>query len=273
MISEVTTQRQTPEGFIRKELPNKFVAAHRLEIGPVSWASLGLTEAIIYAERGLDPAYLNPLVFFWSAQHSSHDRDNEILGADLRIRPIQGLSLYGALFIDELYLKELFTQDARNKVAFQGGMYLVDLLGLEDTDLRLEYVRVQPCVYTHKFPVNTYRHDDVVLGHWLDQNGDDLFLAVRHRFSRHLRVAAHLAKTRQGEQGEQPWCHAEPRQYSFLYGTVDQTLTLGLSLDCEPIHNLRASLGYERTERRNKNHQAGEDETLNEFSLALSFDY
>lgn len=273
LLPEVKTEYQTPQGFIRSEYPNKFVAAHRLEIQIFSRVDLGLTEAIIYGERGLDLAYLNPLVFFWSAQHSSHDRDNEILSADLRVRPIQGLSLYGAVFIDELYLKKLFAQDARNKAAFQGGLCLVDPLGLADTDLRLEYTRVQPCVYTHKFPVNTYRHDGVVLGHWLEQNGDDLFLAVRHRFSRSLRLSTQLARTRQGEKGEMPWCHAEPWRYSFLDGIVDRTQTLGLSLDYEPIHNLRASLSYERTERRNKDLQAGDDETLNQFSLALSFDY
>jgi hypothetical protein len=273
LLSDVKTERHTPEGFIRTEYANKFIAAHRLEIGFLSWATLGLSEAVIYGERGLDLAYSNPLVFFWSAQHSSHDRDNEILGADLRVRPIPGLDLYGALFIDEIYLKKLFAQDARNRVAFQGGIYLVDPLGLEDTDLRLEYARVQPCVYTHKFPVNTYRHDGVSLGHWLEENGDDLYLAARHRFSRQLRITTYLARTRQGERGEQPWCHLESWRYPFLWGIVDRTLTVGVGLEAELIHQLRASLHYERRERDNKDHLAGEDETLNELSLALSFEY
>jgi hypothetical protein len=273
LLSGEATERVTPEGFIRKEYPNKFVAAHRIEASPFSWLSLGLHEAIIYGERGLDLAYLNPLVLFWSAQHSSHDRDNVILGGDFRARPIKGFSLYGALFIDELSLEDMFTQDARNKVALQGGLYLVDLLGFENTDFRLEYTRVQPCVYTHKFPVNDYCHDGVTLGHWLEENGDDLYLAARHRFSRQLSIVAHLGRTRRGEKGEQPWCHLDSGRYSFLWGTVDRTLLLGLSLDVEPSHNLRASMSYERTERKNRDHIPGEDENLDELSFTLSFDY
>lgn len=273
LLSDVKTGYQTAEGFIREEYANKYLAAHRLEIGLHSRVSLGLTEAIIYGERNLDLAYLNPLVFFWSAQHSSRDRDNEILSADLRVWPIGGVSLYGALFLDELYLKKLFANDARNKIAVQGGVYLVDPLGLRDTDLRLEYARVQPCLYTHKFPVNTYRHNGVILGHWLEENGDDLYLETRYRLSRNLRMALHMARTRQGEKGKQPWCHAESWRYSFLWGIVERTVTLGCTLAVEPIHNLRTAISYKRVERRNKDHQAGADEIQNELFLSLTFDY
>ena len=274
LISDVMTEYQTADGlFVRREYPNKFVAAHRLEIGLLNWLDLGLTETIIYGERDLDFAYLNPLVLFWSAQHSSHDRDNETMGADIRIRPFPGLSLYGALFIDEIYLKELLASDARNKGAFQGGIYIVDPLGIADTDLRVEYVRVQPCVYTHKFPVNTYCHDGFTLGHWLGQNGDDLFLELRHRFSRCLRFDVQLEKTRHGQKGEMPYCHDEPARYSFLQGIVDRTMAFSFILCYEPIKDLCASLSYKRIKRRNKDHIAGEDENLNEISLALSFDY
>jgi len=273
LFSDVKTVYQTAEGFIRESYANKYLAAHRLEIGLHSRACLGLTEAIIYGERNLDLAYLNPLVFFWSAQHSSHDRDNEILSADLRFWPIAGVTLYGALFLDELYLKKLFADDARNKIAVQGGVYLVDPMGLRDTDLRLEYARIQPCLYTHKFPVNTYRHNGVILGHWLEENGDDLYLEARHRLSRNLRIAIQMTRTRQGERGEQPWCHAESWRYSFLWGIVERTVTLGCTLDVEPIHNFRTAISYKRVDRRNKDHQTGADEIQHELFLSLIFDY
>ncbi len=273
LMSEMKREYITPEGFSRSEYANKFLAAHRLEVAPVSWLEFGLTEAIIYGERDLDLAYVNPLVFFWSAQHSSHDRDNEAMGADLWIRPVPGMSLYGALFLDEIYLKKVFAEDARNKVAVQGGIYLVDLMGLEDTDLRMEYARVQPCVYTHKFVANTYRHDGVCLGHWLEENGDDLYLAARHRFSRQIRVAVEVARTRQGEKGELPWCHTDSGRYHFLWGTVEETVALGISMDLEPLHDVNASLSLWRFQRENKDHQAGEDETLHEISLTLRFEH
>jgi len=261
------------DGFLRRQFVDKFLAAHRVEIGLLNNLHVGLTETIIYGERNLDISYLNPLVFFWSAQHSSHDRDNETLSFDIWFQPARNFGLYTALFIDELHLKGLFANDARNKVGYLGGVQLVDPLGLSDTDVRLEYARVTPCVYTHKYPVNSYQHDGEPLGHWLEQNGDDLSVLLRHRFSRHLGLRAQFSRTRHGEPGEMPYCHGEPARYSFLQGTVDQTLNLNLGIDYEPIKDVRAVLLYQRNERENIGHVSGENETSNELSLELFIDY
>jgi hypothetical protein len=149
----------------------------------------------------------------------------------------------------------------------------VDPLGLSNTDVNLEYARVTPCVYTHKYPVNSYQHDGQPLGHWLEQNGDDLFISVHHRFSRHLGLITHISRTRHGEPGEMPWCHGEPARYSFLQGTIDRTLTVGLGIDYEPIKDVRAKLRYQRSERENIDHVSGANETRNELSLELVVDY
>jgi hypothetical protein len=264
---------ETVDGFIRRSYVQKFVAAHRIEANPLRGVFFGLTETIVYGERNIDLAYLNPLVFFWSAQHGSHDRDNETLSADIEIVVKRGVRLYGALFVDEIYLKEIFSDDARNKVALQGGFHLTDPLGLHDTDVRVEYARVQPCVYTHKFTVNTYRHDGYALGHWLGQHGDDLFVMAAHRFSRRLRLVLRAARTRRGEKGELPWCHDQPKRYSFLKGVVDRTNSLGASVEFEPLKDLRALVSYHWNKRYNRDQVPGTEEVLNELAVQISFDY
>jgi len=273
LLPTTATLYYNSNGFLRRQYVDKFLAAHRVEIGLLKNLHVGLTETIVYGERNLDISYLNPLVFFWSAQHSSHDRDNETLSFDIWVQPARNVGLYAALFIDELHLKGLFANDARNKVGYQGGIQLVDPLGLSDTDVRLEYARITPCVYTHKYPVNSYQHDGESLGHWLEQNGDDLFVSLGHRFSRHLGLRTHFSRTRHGEPGEMPYCHGEPARYSFLQGTVDRTLTLSLGIDYEPIKDVCASLQYQRSDRENIGHVAGENETSNEISLELILDY
>ena len=96
---------------------------------------LGVNEAVIYGERGLDIAYLNPFMFFWSAQHHWGDRDNETMGADIEIHALDGLSLYGALFVEELYLRGFFDGDSRNKISFQLGTFIVDPLSFQNFDV------------------------------------------------------------------------------------------------------------------------------------------
>jgi hypothetical protein len=273
LLSDVVHTYQTGDGFIRKEYAEKYVAAHRLEYRPFWRLTVGLTESIIYGERDLDPAYLNPLLLFWSAQHSSHDRDNETMSADVEIIPFKGIRCYGAVLIDEIYLKEIFADDARNKVALQAGLHLVDPFGCNDTDLRLEYARVQPCVYSHKFPVNTYRHDGWPLGHWLEENGDDLSVLAGHRLSEHLRLTALFSRTRRGEPGQMPWCHTESSRYSFLQGVIDRHTQLKLTADVEPFKDIRFLGGYHWQHRENRENRPGDDTTRHEVFVTAYLEY
>jgi len=272
LLSDVVYTYETDNGFIRKEYAEKYIAAHRLEYSPFWRVTLGLTESIVYGERDIDPAYLNPLLLFWSAQHSSHDRDNEIMSADVEIIPLRGVRCFAAFLIDEIYLKEIFADDARNKIALQAGFQLVDPFGWNDTDVHVEYARVQPCVYTHKFPVNTYLHDGWPLGHWLE-NGDDISLLAGHRLSEHLRMAVELSRTRRGEQGRMPWCHSEPDRYSFLQGIVDRSTEMTLTLIVEPAKDIGILGGYHWHRRENREHVSGDDASLHEVFITMNVEY
>ena len=273
LLSEATRQYETDDGFIRKEYAQKYIAAHRLEFRPFWRITVGLTESIVYGERDLDLSYLNPLLLFWSAQHSSHDRDNETMSMDLEIIPRQGLRCYAAVFIDEIYLKEMFADNARNKAAIQAGFHLVDPLGWNDSDVHLEYVRVQPCVYTHKFVVNSYRHDGLPLGHWLGENGDDIYLQIGHRLTPLVRLALEASRTRRGEPGQLPWCHADPARYSFLQGVIDRNTQATVIVDVEPFKDVLISCGYVWSRSENRKHIQENDATRQEVFVRLDFEY
>ena len=273
LLSEVVHAYETEDGFIRQEYAEKYVAAHRLEYSPFWRVTVGLTESIIYGERDVDLSYLNPLLLFWSAQHGSHDRDNETMSADVEFIPLTGMRCFAAVLIYEIYLKEMFADDARNKVAVQAGFHLVDPFGWSDTDVHLEYARVQPCVYSHKFPVNTYRHDGWPLGHWLEENGDDISLLAGHRFSEHLRLAVELSRTRRGEPGEMPWCHSDSGRYTFLQGVIDRSTQMVLTMELEPIKDVRILGGYHWHRRENREHEPGDDATRHEVFMTMNLEY
>lgn len=259
--------------YSREEYRRKYIAAHRGELILWPGVKVGVGEAMIYGDRDLDPAYLNPLMFFWSAQHHWGDRDNEVMEADIKLNLIPGYTFYGAFLVDELYLKGLLTGNARNKVAYQGGVYLVDPLGLKDFDLRLEYTRVMPGVYTHKFRVNTYTNYGEILGYWSGENSDDLYLEARYRPSHRWELAPFFSRTRRGEHTEMPWAHSEPGRYPFLFGTVEWTRSFGLKVSYRPVEEFIISMGYKYTAVRNQGNQSGVHSRQNEFSLRVYVNY
>jgi hypothetical protein len=156
----------------------KNVAAHRLEVAIFPWLSLAAYETVIFGNRRFDPAYLNPIMFYRSAEHFWGNQDNVTMGLDMKLTAIPNLKLYGELFIDDLFIGRLGEGYYGNKVAFQLGALWVDILGIPNLDARAEYTRVEPYVYTHDKPINTYQNFTTVLGHWTGPNSYDLLVQL-----------------------------------------------------------------------------------------------
>lgn len=171
----------TSAGRIRKISAAKHFSAHRLEIYPSDWVEIGIMEAVVYGERGLEPSYLNPFNLYFSAEHNLGDMDNVAWGADLKIRPAAGVSLYGELFIDDMKTGELGTDFIGNKFAYLGGVKLAGPGPMNDFDFNLEYSRLDPFVYTHFFDINVYKNWNSSLGYFLPPNSDRWYLGLEWR--------------------------------------------------------------------------------------------
>lgn len=170
------------DGTARTLEREKHLAAHRLEVALAPWLDLGFQEVVIYGDRGLEPTYLNPIMFYWAAQSYLGDKDNLMMGVDADLHPGWGVRAYFAYVVDDLKKARIFSSDFANKFSFQTGLLWVDPLGQPDTDLRAEYVRIEPWIYTHKFPINTFRHFDAPLGHSLGPNSDRWQVGLKRRF-------------------------------------------------------------------------------------------
>ncbi len=174
----------------------KYLAAHRLEVALASWVDVGFHEVVVYGDRGVEPTYLNPLMFYWAAQSHLGDKDNVMMGFDIDVHPGGNRRYYLSYVIDDLKKAAIFSDDFANKFSLQAGMFWVDPPLLRDGDLFVEYVRIEPWIYTHKFPINTFRHFDAPLGHALAPNSDRLALAIEKRFgpNRMLRLLAQRSR-------------------------------------------------------------------------------
>jgi hypothetical protein len=169
----------TPQGNERRIVDQKFIAAHRLEIYPLKGVEIGLNEAVIYGERGLEPAYLNPINLYFSAQHNLGDMDNLAWSGDIELNLIRKLSLYGELFIDDMRTAKLGTDYHGNKFGYIAGFHTADPFLLLNTDITCEYIRLDPFLYSHQYAVNTYKNWNSCLGYPLPPNSDRLYLNLK----------------------------------------------------------------------------------------------
>ncbi|MEW6750557.1 MAG: capsule assembly Wzi family protein [Candidatus Latescibacterota bacterium] len=238
----------------------KHLAAHRLEASVTDWLDLGFEEMVIYGDRGPELAYLNPVMFYWAAQSYLGDKDNALMGIDFDLHPGHGLRLYGAYVVDDLRKARIFSNDYANKFSLQAGFRWADPPGLRDTDLWLEYVRLEPWLYTHKFPINHFTHFDAPLGHALGPNSDRWLIRLAHRLHPGLEAAAQLSRTRHGDNLLLPdggvqnvggdlhlgWRPGDPNEAKeFLAGRQGRWTRAGLEVSARLPAPLSLLLGYE----------------------------
>lgn len=180
----------------------KYIAAHRLEVALTDWLDLGFHEVVIYGDRGLEPTYLNPFMFYWAAQSHLGDKDNVMMGLDVDIHPGGNRRYYLSYVIDDLKKAAIFSDDFANKFSLQAGLFWVDPPLLRDGDMLVEYVRIEPWIYTHKYPINTFRHFDAPLGHEQAPNSDLIRLVLEKRLGPRWTFRMEGRRSRHGENEE-----------------------------------------------------------------------
>jgi hypothetical protein len=248
-----TLRSYESRGGLRRLENRRYIAAHRLEVFPKPWITLGFYEVVVYGDRGPEPSYLNPIMFYWSAEHYLGDRDNAVMGADFVLRPLNGFLTYASAYLDDFDLLDPDLGRTVNKVGFTGGLFWAEPFGIHDTDLRVEYTRIEPWVYTHKFPVNTYQHYGWGLGHWLGPNADGIFAQSRFRFSHRLSSSVTFQKLRKGKNrpGEDvggdifQWTRTESKK--FLAGALEKKTSFGIEMNYDMESGLLLRAGFMRS--------------------------
>ncbi len=246
-------QHYTPK-FFHGGHQEKALAAHRLEFSFAKAVDFGLYETVVFAGRRLEAAYLNPVMFFRSAEHYLGDRDNATIGMDVECTLLPGLRLYGELFIDDLTTSKLGTDFYGNKTAFLLGAHVVDPGGIADVDVRVEYARVRPFTYSHTKEVTNYTHYGTLLGHWIGANADNVYAEVAWHPSFWWQVRAWGEARRHGANppgqnvgGDPSEPHVYPRDpeyVPFLAGMRERICSVGLATSYQLVRNAFVWLAY-----------------------------
>ena len=169
----------------REVFADKYVAANLVTVRPVPRLYVSAGNSIVYADTKVNPAFLIPLMFYKSVDHTYNGASNEV-GQNAQMffaissRQLNNLHIYSTLFVDEISLKRMFDKDQHsNYVSLKVGARMTGIPS--GVSFTAEYTRTNPMVYQHKIPTTTWESNGYTMGHYLKDNSDELFVGIRYR--------------------------------------------------------------------------------------------
>jgi hypothetical protein len=168
--------------------PEKFMAFHHASVNIGKKFNLGFFESIVFTPKdslnngAFDLSYLNPVIFYRAIEQQFGSSDNALLGLDFKWNAIKKVSLYGQVVLDEFVLSELRSGKGwwGNKYALQGGLKYIDVAGISNLDLQLEYNTARPYTYSHN-TTSSYSNYSQALAHPLGANFSEVVAIVRYQ--------------------------------------------------------------------------------------------
>ena len=164
----------------RSQVYPRYVAYHRIDFKPKSNIRFGIYEELIFSRSSIPFSYMIPVMPFWSSQHEGGDLDNLFMGFDFDVifnsNNNKNHRIYGSLLIDEWAPFSTFSKDERNWFAYQLGYSRVDNLFSKELLSKIEYTKIDPRVYNHRFIINEPKHYGYNLGFWSGNHSDNIAL-------------------------------------------------------------------------------------------------
>lgn len=257
-----------------KPFDKKNGSYHLLSYNITKRFELSFFEAIVWQAadsnnyRGFDVNYLNPIIFYRPVEFSLGSPDNALMGLNAKYKFTNKILAYGQFILDDFNLSKLkkgkgFFQE---KYGFQFGIKLNNLFKIENLCFQTEYNQVQPYVYAHKEPLQSYTHYNQALAHPLGANFKESVSFLNYNYKRwylelkfnYAKYGADTANSHWGKDIFKSDFDAQRAGNIFSYGNfngqgVNTTLTykdIRISYLVNPATNFNISIGL--TDRREK---------------------
>lgn len=269
---------------------SKYLAISRLNYKISKKFSLSTSQMIIYANRPIELAYLNPFLFWESAQRSLNDLDNSLLNFDGRYLLTDGIELCGTMIFDDINFEKLFKgkwTSINNGFGWQLGSYLTYPYTWKSFDLKVEYMQFRPFLFTHPgLPgALTYTNNGELIGSDLQPNstrfniecnlrsGYKLYTTFGFQYTLHgeniFDVSGNLIKNVGGDVF-QPVTINDPDFAYLLDGRLQKELKIYTQLEYEILFGYYFTMHFSYS-RLNLNPAVSNDFYLwGEFKIALN---
>jgi len=157
---------------------NKYTATHYLSYAVSPRFNIGLFETIVWqgrdtlSNRGFDPNYLNPIIFYRPVEFSIGSPDNVLIGLDMSLKVGRKSVIYTQLLFDEFLLSAFRERNGwwGNKWSAQLGIKAFDALAVKGLRLQAEFNLARPFTYTHGSVLQNFGHFNQPLAHILGAN-------------------------------------------------------------------------------------------------------
>jgi hypothetical protein len=158
-----------------------------LNVGRKNTLSVGVFEALVSKpdpNRPFDFNYVNPVIFLRPVEYSVGSPDNELLGANVKIKINSRNILYGQLMLDEFVLSEVRSGNGwwGNKQGLQGGYKSFNVLRVKNLNVQTELNFVRPYTYQHRSNGTSYSHYNQPLAHPLGANFIESVSFINYRW-------------------------------------------------------------------------------------------
>ena len=161
-------------------LPRKYAAIHHLSVNAAKWLNIGLFEATMFSTRDFDIGYLNPIIFYRSAEFASGSNTNVNVGLNFKAIVLKHLQLYGQFLLNET------KGDPGNRYGLQAGGKYFDAAGIRNLDLQGEVNIVRPYTYSSHDTSASYTQYNQPLAHPLGANFVEVIGLIRYQPVSHL---------------------------------------------------------------------------------------
>lgn len=255
---------------------NKYLASHTLTLTPIKGLDVSIGESIIYSDN-LEISYLMPIMFFRLADHYLSYGKNDagsnsqfFFGISSR-NHLKNTQLYGTWFIDEFTLSDAFdSQKQRNQFGYTLGASVTDL-PVDNVTFTIEYTRINPFVYSHYIPTQSYESSSYPMGHWMGYNTDLIYGSINYRFIRGLQTTLWTEFIRKGSSGMLIQQYEQP-QPPFLFGLKNRYTYWGLDIKYEIIPELFLRGKFQSSHISNEQSSNNfVDNTINMFSFSIYY--
>lgn len=191
-------------------LPKRFASMHHLSTNVTRWLNIGLFEGVIFSRTsGYELQYLNPIIFFRSAEQQLGSPDNSVMGLDYKVNALKHVQWYGQFLIDDLSVSNARKNNGwwGNKWGIQTGVKYVDAFFIKNLDIQLETNWVRPYTYTHHDSITDYTNYNLPLAHPLGANFKEYIAVARYQPVKNLFVQIRAINYLYGadEPGQKYW--------------------------------------------------------------------
>ena len=167
-------------------MANKFIAANMFTFTPVRNLNLSIGNSIIYAEPSIQPAYLIPIAFYKSMDHTltkglNLENQNSQVFLNLSSRNINHLHLFTSVYADEISFSRFSPSSAaKNPISYKLGANLGNF-PIENLSLTAEFTQTNIINYKHSIKVLTWASNSYNLGSYLGDNSQEIYLDLRYK--------------------------------------------------------------------------------------------